>query len=98
MRKRNRFVAVWLCLFVVLSMLFATSFIAHEASHECIGTDCEICAQTEKCQETLEKLIVTTAAIVIAAAATYTLQKVLEFVLAIIKRNTPFTLKVKLLN
>ena len=98
MKRKNRVVAILLCVFVLLFMLLSSSFIAQQDSHDCIGEGCEICVQIEKTQETLKKLVHTVSAIGLVVAATYLIQKVLRYVLELVRQNTPFLLKVKLLN
>ena len=43
MNPSKKTAALLLCVFFVLSMLFSSALIIHEAGHDCAGEDCPIC-------------------------------------------------------
>ncbi len=55
MKKYTRFVAVLLCAMMVMSFMLSAAFIITYADHNCIGHDCEICHDIQRCQQALKK-------------------------------------------
>lgn len=67
--KKRQMIAIMLCLAIVVVALFSMIYIAHEANHECTGTDCPICTCIQQCENNLKQLGTGLAALQTAVAA-----------------------------
>lgn len=57
MTNKKRAVAFLTVAVFVLVMLFSVVYIAAEADHDCVGSDCRICYQISVCQHTLRSIL-----------------------------------------
>lgn len=97
MKKNNRCLAIILCIFLFFSLIITTSFIVGETEHECVGGECEICAQISSCQDSLKKIALVKPLLLILAIV-FVLVKSIVLFSDVFNKATPFALKVKLLN
>ncbi len=54
--KRERIIALTLCLGLVLVLTVSSVFMIHEADHDCIGEGCEICVRIAAAAHLLRSL------------------------------------------
>ena len=98
MTKQRRLAAVLLAVLVLFALTTSLLVMACEADHVCIGEDCPVCAVIALCRNTLKALC----GILLAAAAVFACVRFAAALLSAFRvlscRETPITLKVKLLN
>ena len=51
--KQNRLLAAAACLLLFVVLFSATSYLALESNHDCIGEDCPVCACLEQCGQVI---------------------------------------------
>ena len=56
MSFKKRIFALIVACAIVLAMAFSVFFIAHNAEHNCSGSDCQICAQINSCIKSLDNI------------------------------------------
>ena len=98
MTMLKKIFAIAFCLMVIMSILLSVSFVSHEATHECVGEDCQICAAVSKCAEVLEKLLAVATFVSLFGLVVYTTGCADFSVGASWVVFTPVKLKVKLSN
>lgn len=98
MAKKRRLAAIMLAALLLVAVTASLFVVAYEADHDCIGEGCSVCAVIALCRNTLKTLcgVLLTAAVAFAcfrfAASLLSAYCVSSY------RETPITLKVKLLN
>lgn len=98
MKKHRKIIALWLCITVLFTMLFSVSFIAYEAEHECVKTDCDICALVSNCEEILKAMTDSGTKSAFAAVLFLAFVCVFAKVRSFVHSDTLVSLKVKLSN
>ncbi len=98
MAKLRRVCAVLLAALVLFAVL--TSFLATlgEADHDCTGEDCPICAAVAVCWKVLERLAKLLIITLIFAASVLAALCVAPAFCRLLRKVTPVSLNVKLLN
>ncbi|MCR5041737.1 MAG: hypothetical protein K6C36_06565 [Clostridia bacterium] len=95
---RKRSAAVFLAALILAAVAAALIIVVHEADHDCTGEGCPICAAVAVCQNTLKTL---SAALAVCAsiAASGCFAAYFNTVFdASLHKETPVSLKVKLLD
>lgn len=98
MAKNRRLAAMLFAALVLLAAAASLCFMACEADHDCIGETCPVCAVIALCRNTLKALglgLLYAAAAFACVRLAAALRPVCR---ALTCRETPITLKVKLLN
>lgn len=54
--KKNRTLALLICVTFFIVTLFSVLFVVAEADHDCIGEDCPVCACIHHAEQTLKQL------------------------------------------
>lgn len=54
--KRNKIIAIFFIILLVLIMFFATIFVVEEIDHDCDGENCPICYQISVCENIIKVL------------------------------------------
>ena len=96
MRTLKKLMALFVCLNLVLSVLFSVSFISHEAGHDCAGEGCQICAIIGKMSDILENLATAISPIAILGALFFCVTSSFTGGFFELVSETPVRLKVKL--
>jgi hypothetical protein len=97
MKKQLRTAAMILAVIFALSVILSLSFLSVEADHDCTGEDCPICAVIALCKNIIRNVVTAVAAVTVAVAV----GAVSSYAISAVSRDvteTPFTLKVRLLN
>ena len=93
---KSRKTAAILSIFLLLSMLFFTFFIAEVSEHDCIGDDCPICAHLHMCENCIKLFSYLSPAIILfVLLINYDILEVKKY-FVIFGAVTPITQKVKL--
>ena len=98
MTKQRRSAAVILAVLVLVAVMTSLFVMACEADHDCIGDACPVCAAIAQCRTTLKTLCGVLIAAAIAFACVRLAAAAISVTRALSYRETPITLKVKLLN
>lgn len=98
MAKYRRLAASILAVLLLVAVTASLFVMAYEADHDCVGDGCSVCAVIALCRNTLKTLC----GVLIAAAVAFACFRFAAPVLSDRRvwscRETPITLKVKLLN
>ena len=96
MKRQRRLAAFFFAALFLLAAVTSSFVIACEANHDCVGSDCAVCAVAAVCQNAVRILLVAAAAAAcVAASGRFPLSSdPLSLKRACLK--TPFSLKVKL--
>lgn len=98
MTKQRRLAAVLFAVLILVALMTSLFLMSHAADHDCIGEDCPVCAVIALCRNTLKTLC----GVLLAAAAVFACARFAALLLSDLRglsyRETPITLKVKLLN
>lgn len=97
MSRKQKWMAIILCICFVAMSAFTLTTIASHADHECCGEQCEICLHISHLRNTLKQLC--TAAFILAAvlSASYAVCVIVN-VYKFCQRDTLISLKVQLNN
>ncbi|MBR0302636.1 MAG: hypothetical protein IJQ80_02190 [Clostridia bacterium] len=98
MAAKRKICALFLALVIVFAVASSLFIIIHEADHDCCGEDCPVCAVIEACVDTI--IVISALAAAFALGSSSRCRVVSGMVLPKLfgSRNTPVTLKIKLLN
>lgn len=98
MAKHRRLAAVILAVLVLVAVTTSLFILAHAVDHTCTGEDCPVCAVISLCRSTLKVLCGTLIAAALLFACLRFTAPILLPVRVSSNRETPVTLRVKLLN
>ena len=98
MAKHRRLAAVLLAALLLVAVAASLFLMAQEADHDCIGDGCPVCAVLALCRNTLKTLCGVLLAAAVAFACFRVAARILSDLRVLSDRETPITLKVKLLN
>ena len=98
MQAFKKLCALFVCLTLILSILFSISVLSHEADHDCIGEECQICAIIGKVSELLDGFGCNFAVFAVLAALSFSVARVFGEDSSPFVAETPVRLKVKLSN
>lgn len=98
MANKKRIAAVILAVLVLLAVAVSLFVVAFEATHDCTGEDCRICAIVAVCHSTLKALSDASAIVAVAAALVFCGAALTAARKSAVYSATPISLKVKLLN
>ena len=98
MTNKKRLAGVILAALILFALMTSLLIIIHEADHDCTGENCPVCAVISVCQNTLKTLGGIPGAAALAFACFCFTASVIAFSRIISYKETPVSLKVKLLN
>ncbi|MCR5689091.1 MAG: hypothetical protein K6G71_02470 [Clostridiales bacterium] len=98
MVTKRRFAVAILAALILVAVTASLFVVLHEAGHECIGEGCPICAVVSVCRNVLKTLSVALAVFAAAAASGYFAVFFITVFNASLHKETPVSLKVKLLD
>lgn len=98
MTRKNKLLAWLLVIAVFFAMMLSVTVITHNADHECVGMECQVCQQTESARQLLETLISGAMAMAFAFGLTCAGCRVIRCFAGRLPQGTLVALKVELLN
>lgn len=98
MSKKNKIMALILAIAVLLTMMLSVVVITHEANHDCVGSDCQVCQCIHSVKESLRTIFAGASALAFANALTYVSYTFIYCFAQCLSQSTLVTLKVELLN
>lgn len=97
-RKQKRIIAIIICAVFIAALVLSLAYLAKEASHECIGHNCPICAQMQLVQKTVDHLGSALTYLFIAGFSLVFLFQSLLRIFTFIPLNTPVAQNVRMNN
>ena len=98
MAKLRRVFTIALAALVLFAILASFLVILGETDHDCTGEDCPICAAVAACWKTLERLAKLLAVVAVCAVAVLATVCGAPAFCRFLRKTTPVSLSVKLLN
>ena len=98
MSRKCKTIAWILAIAVFFAMMLSVNVIVHDAGHECVGQDCQVCLQMESAWRNLKMLASVILAIAFAIVLVYTGHQWIGCSAQPLLQGSLVTLKVELLN
>ncbi len=98
MTRKNKIIALVLAIAVFFAMMLSVTVITHDADHECVGIECQVCQQMESARRNLKMRMSGALVIAFALALTYTSYRFIHCFAQHLVQGTLIALKVELLN
>lgn len=98
MTKKKRAAALLLAVVVFFAIMLSLTLLSYESNHDCIGEDCQVCAQLASARERMKSVFAAVVAFAVAFALTYIHDKGAVCSARSFAQGTLVALKVELLN